>query len=256
MDFPLTPAQIQYMVMPHDKVHTLRKYISEGVHTIEKHTVVRLAFLRETMPELERGAVLQVTLPGREWLVVNRATQYGVEVARFSMDDSSYLVPDFNLLERAGEAGATGAGMSSEQREELAVWLAVATKQQRLHEMIVFTLGKILDQEVTRSVGQLQAIWPMLCTLINNDPAATRNNWPADREFYKTWQERFRAPRRNMSSYQPDPAILNNYAKYIKASDTVLTAASLLAPVGGLVANTLGAPVAEIVQWERLTTPT
>jgi hypothetical protein len=251
-DFPLTSTQIQYAVMPRDKVDTLRNYISQGTETIEKHTVLRLAFLRQCMPELHRGAVVNLTLPNRDWIVVDRATQYGMGVTKFSMDESSYLVPDWGLLNRAGEDGShPDAQLSDEQRQDLVTWINRAIKQKRLHDMLKYTIANILDIDGhARTVGHLQAIWPMLCTLINNDPAATNPSWTNDRIFYDTWRDRFRAPRRNMGSYKPDPEVLKKFATFIRASDSVLAAGSILAPY----TPDRKQIQASLVQWEKLPT--
>lgn len=255
-DFPLTATQIQYAVMPRDKVDTLRRYISEGTHTIEKHTVIRLAFLRQCMPELARGAVVNLTLPNRDWIVVDRATQYGIGVTKFNMDDSSYLVPDWDLLNRAGEDGShPGAQLSDEQRQDLVTWINRAIKQKRLHDMTKYTLARILSddplQSSARTVGHLQAIWPMLCTLVNNDPAAVKPLWANDKIFYETWRDRFRAPRRNMGSYKPDPEVIKKFGTFIKACDSVLAAGSILAPY----VPDKKQIQASLVQWEKLEPP-
>jgi hypothetical protein len=248
-DFPMTATQIQYAVMPRDKVDTLRRYISEGTQTIEKHVTIRLAFLRQCMPELARGAVVNLTLPNRDWIVVDRATQYGMGVTKFSMDESSYLVPDFD---QANVSGAVDAQLSDEQRQDLVTWINRAIKQKRLHDMLKYTIANILDIDGhARTVGHLQAIWPMLCTLINNDPAATSPSWVNDRIFYDTWRDRFRAPRRNMGSYKPDPEVIEKFATFIRASDSVLAAGSILAPY----VPDKKQIQACLVQWEKLETP-
>ena len=248
-DFPLTSTQIQYSIMPRDKVDTLRRYISEGTQTIEKHTVVRLAFLRQCMPELARGAVVNLTLPARDWLIVDRATQYGMGVTKFNMDESSYLVPDWDLL---NSTGAPGAELTDEQRAELVIWINRAIKQKRLHDMLKYTIANILDTDGNaRTVGHLQAIWPMLCTLMNNDPAAVKPLWTNDKTFYETWRDRFRAPRRNMGSYKPDPEVVKKFATFIRACDSVLAAGSILAPY----VPDKKQIQASLVQWEKLSEP-
>jgi hypothetical protein len=248
-DFPLTSTQIQYAVMVRQRADTLRRYITEGVQTIEKHTVIRLAFLRQCMPELARGAVVTLTLPSRDWIVVDRATQYGMGVTKFSMDESSYLVPDWDLL---NSAGAPGAELTDEQRQDLVTWINRAIKQKRLHDMLKYTLANILDDnKQARTVGHLQAIWPMLCTLMNNDPAALNPSWQNDQVFYETWRDRFRAPRRNMGSYKPDPEVLKKFGTFIRACDSVLAAGTILAPYTPDKKQIQ----ASLVQWEKIEHP-
>jgi hypothetical protein len=142
-----------------------------------------------------------------------------------------------------------GAEFTDEQRAELVIWINRAIKQKRLHDMLKYTLVHILDVDGhARTVGHLQAIWPMLCTLMNNDPAAVNPSWANDKIFYETWRDRFRAPRRNMGSYKPDPEVLKKFGTFIKACDSVLAAGTILAPFEPNKKQVQ----ASLVQWEKL----
>lgn len=215
--FPLTTSQIQFSIMEESKVNTLRRYIDEGVQTIEKHRQLRMVLLREALPELPRSVVLRVVLP--EWVVVDRATHYGVTSTKYAANESQYLVPDFSSEER----------LSPDDRHRLISWVERAVRQRRLHALIVTAVQTIVPEHVP-TIAHLQQLWPMMCTFMNNDPAALNPRDRSDREFYKLWQDRFRAPVRPMKRYAPDPAIKAKYTKLIKAADTMFAAGMLLAP--------------------------
>ena len=212
-DFPLTTAQIQFAILDEAKVHTMRRLIDEGVQTIERHRSVRLAFLREKLPELRRGAVVVVNLP--EWVVVGRSTSYGMSSTKFTMDDKNYLVPDFSEQR-----------LTPDERTELVAWINRAIRQKRLHEIVTHTVPLIL-RDHAKTCAHLHQIWPLLTTLINNDKGLARN----DKAFYETWRDRFRAPSRALKSYRPDPDVLNKYRKHIAAANIALMAGELLAPI-------------------------
>lgn len=216
--FPLSVSEIQHTVMDREKVTTMRRLIQQGVRTIEKHHTLRCAFLRGKFPELRRGCVLQLTLP--EWIVVDRGTQYGMSTTRFEMDDSHYLVPDFDM----NDGNVVDVGT----RAELIAWLNRAIRQKRLHEILVHTVNNVLNKH-TPTVMHLHHLWPMLTTLMNNDPSATNARFQGDREFYELWIKRFRAPGRKLRSYQPARETVETYGKLIHACDTVLSAGSVLA---------------------------
>lgn len=218
-DFPLTVDQIQYAVMPAERVKTMRRLISDGVKTIERHRVLRLAFLREKFPELRRGAVIHVELP--EWIVVDRGTSYGMHTTKFDASDHHYLVPDFSLNPTWD--------LNAEQRAELIDWINRCIRQKRLHEIMNWTTSHVLDKHAP-TVAHLHQLWPMLCTLINSDPSTTSAKYYKDREFFEMWRDRFRAPKRALMSYKPKPGVLDEFAKLIKACDTMLASGIVLAP--------------------------
>ncbi len=219
-DFPLTVGQIQFAVMPEERVKTMRRLVSEGVKTIERHRVLRLAFLREKFPELRRGAVIHVELP--EWIVVDRSTSYGMHTTKFDMDDTHYLVPDFSLNGPTRE-------LDQDQRAELITWINRCIRQKRLHEIMNWTTSHVLDKHAP-TVAHLHQVWPMMCTLINSDPNTTSAKYYKDREFFEMWRDRFRAPKRQLTSYKPKPGVLDEFGRLIKACNTVLTAGIVLAP--------------------------
>jgi hypothetical protein len=234
---PLTVTQIQYAVMPEERVKTMRALITSGVRTIERHRVIRLAFLRDKFPELRRGAVIHVELP--EWIVVDRSTSYGMHTTKFEMDDHHYLVPDFSLN------GPTH-DLDPDQRKELIDWINRCIRQKRLHEIMNYATSHVLDKHAP-TVAHLHQLWPMLCTLINSDQDTNRKFYK-DREFYEMWRDRFRAPKRALTSYKPKLDTLDRFAKLIKACDTVLAAGIVLAPYeedDKLIK-------AELQQWEPL----
>ena len=135
-DFPLTTAQIQFSIMEESKVHVLRGYIETGTQTIEKHRQLRLALLREKIPELPRGAVLQVVLP--EWVVVERGTQFGVSTTKFQVSESHYLVPDFSEDR-----------LTASERVGLVNWVLRAVRQKRLHQLISLAVGEVVEKHAT-----------------------------------------------------------------------------------------------------------
>jgi hypothetical protein len=210
-DFPLSSMQIQYAIMPEDRVDTLKKLINEGVRTIEKHRQIRVAFLRETLPELRRGAVVSLVLP--EWVVVDRSTHFGIASTKFSMTEQHYLVPKLSCV-------------SPESRAELVTWINRVIRQKRLHEIVIRAVGEIMHNHAP-TCAHLHQIWPTLTTLINSDAGLQRQRH--DRELYNTWSERFRAPARALKSYRPKPDVINSYAKLIHAADTAITAGMVLA---------------------------
>lgn len=231
-DFPLTTSEIQYAIMPEERVDTLRRLINEGVRTIEKHRQVRVAFLRDVLPELRRGAIVALTLPN--WVVVDRSTHFGIATTKFSMSEQHYLVPRLDRTE--GKSCLT-----PESRAELVAWLNRVIRQKRLHEIVIHTVGHIMHEDAP-SCAHLHQLWPMLTTLINNDSSLQGR----DRHLYNTWADRFRAPARALKSYRPKPDVINKYAKLIHAADTAITAGLVLAPYS----HDAKKVIAELENWE------
>ena len=215
-DFPLTTAQIQFSIMEEEKVHTLRRYIDEGTKTIEKHRQLRIALLRDKIPGLPRGTVLQVTLP--DWVVVERSTHYGISSTKFQADESHYLVPDFSE-ER----------LTVSERQALVNWVKRAVRQHRMHKLITATVNQVVTKHAL-TIAHMQQLWPMLCTFMNSDPEALNARYQGDRVFYAMWRDRFRAPVRPMQRYNPTPEVVAKFGKIIHHADIVLAAGMMLAP--------------------------
>ena len=238
-NFPLTTAEVQYhcVALNDEQVGTLQRLKTEGVETIERHRQIRLALVRDTIPELRRGVVLAVHLP--EPIFVGRATQYGIPATKFRPDENHYIVPDL-------------ANLDATSRRALVVWVERALRQVRLFEITDYCVKKVLEDHAP-TASHLHAIWPTLTTLVNLANAGPHVSHR--RRFGRTtpdvstsWQEKFRNPTRSLKQYQPDSDVRNKFAKLITASDTMIVAGQFLRdmPYRRDVINV------NIEHWERL----
>ena len=210
-NFPLNVQDLQYncAALTVEQVNTMRRLESEGVRTIEHHRQLRLAFIRENLPELRRGVVLNIQLP--EWIVVGRGTQWGVSTTKFDPDENHYIVPDLAQLD---------PGL----RKNLSTWIDRALRQVRLFEITEYMVGQALDHQYTPTTSHLHAFWPTLTTLVDPSMAYGHNN----KNQVQRWQDRFRNPTRSLRAYKPDADVYNKFAKFILAADTVLAAGLVL----------------------------
>lgn len=230
-DFPLTTAELQYhcSALNAEQVDTLRRLDAEGVRTIEHHTQLRLAFIRENLPEIRRGVVLNLQLP--EWIVVGKGTQWGISTTKFDPDENHYIVPNVSTLDPTS-------------RIDLVSWIHRALRQVRLYEITSYMVGKALEEELSPTTSHLHALWPMLTTLVDADQVTRYRH----KEQAVRWQDRFRNPTRRITPYKPDEAVVNKFSKLILAADTMLSAGMILPdthPQRGQVR-------AMIEHWERL----
>jgi hypothetical protein len=229
-DFPLTTAQVQYLVTPADQVSRMRQLISEGIQTIERHAQIRVAFLRDRLPGLKRSIVLSMQLPER--IVVGKSTQWHVPLTKFDVSEGHYLVPDNTTLDK-------------DDRESLVRWLERALRQQRLYEITEACVKDLLmNAQMSPTSSHLRALWPTLCKLVEVPTGGYRT----DIDRTKLWQERFRNPTRSLRSYQPSPEVKDRYAKLLVAADMAISA--------GLVMDAYQQPAGvihcDIEHWERL----
>jgi hypothetical protein len=233
-DFPLTTAQIQYhcAALTQDQVNILRRLDGEGVRTIEHHRQLRLAFIRDSLPELRRGVVLMLQLP--EWVVVGRGTQWGISTTKFEADESHYIVPSLSELD-------------ARSRKDLITWIDRALRQVRLFEITDYCLKYVLEQERTPTTSHLHAFWPTLTTLVEPDQL-THTYGRGGKNSAARWQDRFRNPTRSLRAYQPDTDVKNKVAKLLVAADTMLAAGRVL-PDYSPPGNTIRV---QIEHWERL----
>lgn len=203
-DFPLTVATIQNLVLPESQVADLRRLYAEGIRTIEKHEMIRLAFLREILPGIPRGLVVACHLPER--IFVARATQWGMQTTKFSMDEGGYLVPDLTKL----DPGET---------KNLANWVNRVVRAKRLKELTDTTVEIIVDKYIP-TTSHMHALWPGLASL-----ARTADTY-GGRGI--SWKDRVRHQTRSLKKYQPEPEVIQRYGKRIQAADTVLTQGDML----------------------------
>lgn len=211
-DFPLTVEQLQSIVLPAEQLAAMKKLVSEGVRTIEKHKQIRIALLRDHLPELNRAAVLQLWLP--EQIFVGRGTQYGISTTKFSVTENHYLVPRFDQLDDL-------------TRSQLVAWTAQAVRQTRLHVIVHQTVSEVTESrwmELVPTAAHAHAFWPMLTTLTTKLPNMQHDH-VAD-----MWTPRFANPTRSLRAYQPDAAEVTRYQKVILACDSVLAAGKILSP--------------------------
>jgi hypothetical protein len=230
-NFPLNVQDLQYncAALTADQVNTLRQLDSDGVRTIEHHKQLRLAFIRENLPELRRGVVLHLQLP--EWIVVGRGTQWGIGTTKFQIDENHYIVPDMNQL-------------APSLRAALVTWINQALRQHRLFEITSYMLDQALDHKYTPTTSHLHAFWPALTTLVDPTTAFGRNN----KDQVARWQERFRNPTRSLRAYRPNADVYNKFAKFILAADTVLAAGMVLPDVHKQKTDI----AVSIEHWERI----
>jgi hypothetical protein len=210
-NFPLTVAQLQYhcAALTEEQVDTLRRLDGEGVRTIEHHTQLRLAFIRDNLPELRRGVVLSLQLP--EWIVVGKGTQWGIGTTKFKPDENHYIVPDL-------------ARLDGKSRKELVTWIERALRQVRLYEITDYMVTQALLTEHSPTTSHLHALWPTLTTL--EDP--TLMTYQSYKQQATRWQDRFRNPTRRITPYKPDEAVRNKFSKLILAADTMISAGMIL----------------------------
>ena len=233
-NFPLNTAEIQYHCtgLTEEQVDTLRRLDSEGVRTIEHHNQLRLAFLRENVPELRRGVVLALQLP--EWVVVGKGTQWGISTTKFQPDENHYIVP---MLD----------GLQPSSRKDLVAWINQALRQVRLYEITEYCVEYVMRHEITPTTSHLHAFWPTLTTLVDPD-LLNHSHGRGGKNQAVRWQDRFRNPTKSLKSYQPDIDLKNKLAKLITAADTMIAAGLVLpdyVPPRGLVR-------VQFEHWERI----
>ena len=231
-DFPLTTTQLQYhcSALTGEQVDTLRRLDGDGVRTIEHHRRLRLAFIRDNLPELRRGVVVMIQLP--EWIVVGKRTQWGITTTSFKPDESHYIVPSL-------------AWADAKDRRALVTWINQALRQVRLYEITDYMVGTALDEKHTPTTSHLHAFWPVLTKLVESEHVHGRQY-----EQEAIWRGRFRNPTRSLKAYQPDTDVKNKYAPLIRAADTMIAAGMVLPEtVTGLDHSQV---VATIEHWERI----
>lgn len=228
--FPLTTAEVQYhcAALTEDQVNTLRRLVDEGVRTIERHVNLRLAFIRDAMPELRRGVVVDIRLP--EYIHVGRGTQWSIPTTKFNMSENHYIVPDL-------------ANLQTSSRKDLGAWIDRALRQVRLYEITEYCVTQLLLEKYSPTTSHLHVLWPTLTTLVDI------NVHPHSLAKHKLWQDRFRNPTRSLRQYHPDIDVKNKFSKLIMAADTMITAGMMLPDP---VSPPRGVIHASIEHWERL----
>lgn len=213
-----------------DQLATLQQLWAEGVRTIERHSELRLAFLRERFPELRRGVVLRLEL--NKVVFTGRATAFGMSVPKFDVNDTHYIVPEFGNLDQ-------------DQRAALIIWLERLVRQERMHEVVKFCARDIImNPKRTPTVAHMLAIWPTVGSLI--DPSAERH--PHQRKQLEEWRERFRnPPLRNKQLYVPDGDFMATWSGRIKVADTQIAQGMVLSEI-----KDEGPIKARVEQWQRI----
>ncbi len=230
-NFPLDMAAIQdhCTALTQEQIATMRELSEQGVRTIEQHTQLRLAFIRNVnMPELRRSVVVELRLPAS--VFVGRGTQWGIATTKFKDDEKHYIVPEL-------------VDLNPELRSELVSWIDKALRQTRLYEITDYCVNAIMDEKLSPTTSHLHAVWPTLTTLVDPSEVFVRS-----RERVEVWRERFRNPTKSLRAYQPHIHVKQKFAKLITAADTMLSAGRIF----GEVQDRRRVIHATIEHWERI----
>lgn len=213
LNIPLDVDLIQHggLNLTDEQLATLKKLWSEGVHTIDRHTELRLSFIRDYFPELRRGVTLLLSLP--KAVFTGRATAYGLPAPKYDVDDGHYILPRFTNL-------------NTEQRATLITWLDRVIRQARMNEVVEHCVQHIIrNDKRSPSIAHLMTIWPTIGSVV--DPNAGRN--PYERKTHQEWLERFRnPPLRNKQLYVPDAEFMAKWSKLLKIADVQIAQGMVL----------------------------
>lgn len=194
-DFPLTTAQLQYAVMPNEQIASLQRLRADGIQELPEHESVHLLLSRAYLPALARSCIIHLKLP--EPIFAQRPTGYVGKPTDFSIHNPQALAPDW-------------AGLSEEDRQELATWANNIIKASRHEQMVSATVVEVLKECL--SIGHVLAVWPALASLVLD----------------AQWKSRFRNGPRSLRGYAPRAHLVTRLSPQMKASEVVLSAAELL----------------------------
>lgn len=212
--FPLTRDELQLAVLPNDLLEDMQSLKARGVIGLPVEDDPDIHLTRDTVPRLQRGAVIRVCL--HESILVACTTNfYGSDVAgtkhtRTLTIDPARLHPD-SLL-------------------RLSDWTNNVVRVSRHKALVDDTVFTVLA--ACASVGHVLAAWPMLATLVE-DPF---------------WKARFRNGPRSLVNYAPKIELLRRMGKRMQASEAVLAEAEMLEPF----VHKAGENVAYLHAWEKL----
>jgi hypothetical protein len=209
--FPLTVEQIQGSVLSQTQIDRMTQLSEEGIQTIEKHSELRLALLRDSnLPGIRRSTVVYLSLP--KSIFVGRATMYSISTTKFDVNENHYLIPDFSNLHDTA-------------REELCAWVDKCVRQERLRKIVIYCAAQVL-REHAQTTSHLHALWPELATLVDPDDPTVYTHQKAQ---YRKWVERMRNPvRRNLAAYKPAPEVKERFGRMIQAANVHLAAGMVL----------------------------
>jgi hypothetical protein len=182
--FPLSTDEVQDMLIEPKHLAQMRELHQAGIKTITTWEYVRVAFIRDKIPELKRGIVLYLQMPRKmsPKLFLKYATMLGVATTKWNEGDDAYVVPNLEVL-------------NDDKRMDLMQWLNDALMKTRLHEAATMLSQEVLGWAPTAM--HLQSAWPLLCTLVS--PSTAYHDRPL-----VVWKERFRNPvTRNLKAYRP-----------------------------------------------------
>jgi hypothetical protein len=227
-EFPLTPDQIQHMVLSEHHLSTMRKLEQEGITTIERHGTIRLLFRRDTFPGLRRHAIMWMILP--RGIFVPRNTTGRIDKTNFGKDETRYIVPRVEALDVGDKARITE-------------WVNKMTRQTRLREITRVLAATIIENHAP-TAAHLRAFWPTIATVFHGVKQQSTHH---RRLEASDWAERFRNLPKHTSAYTPDPAVRARFAPFMPAADSVLLSAMLLEPYKRVA----GASTLDIEHWEK-----
>jgi hypothetical protein len=210
-DFPLTVDQVQRIVLDPELRLKMEELVASGIKTIEMHNQIRIAFLKEKLPGMQRSAVFMFQLPRR--IFVGQATQFHISTTKFRLDEGHYLIPDLDTL-------------SQETRTQLIKWIARCVRQRRLADVTRFAVNEVLDQHA-KTVAHLLALWPSLATMSTGNRHWRNGRWDDD----TTWRDRFRDNVKYPNHYKASYEVRQKYAEMIRAADVVLVEGEILQPL-------------------------
>lgn len=227
--FPLTVQEIQDMVLDPDTCGELQNLMNRGIQTISKHSTLRLAFLRERIPELKRSAVILVNAPNdkRSPWFVKYSTQFSIsgEVKYDANSTSQYIVADLGLL-------------SAERREKLITWLDRAIRQERIRE-VALKISREIVKNHAKTTTHLQVLFPALTKVFESNKDS----------YLQNWAEKFRNPARSLYRYTPEAWVELTFKPLFPVVEAAINAGNL---IGKDIDEDAKKLRVKVEHWERL----
>jgi hypothetical protein len=109
--------------------------------------------------------------------------------------------------------------MTSEQHEEVCIWLKRALAERRNIALVYSTVKEVLANMQTTS--DVVAWWPALCGYVSDSADGwSRAPWP--------WKSRLASPPRDLKRHGPSPEVRAKYSDRIEVSNMLLAGAALM----------------------------
>ena len=225
LNFPLDVNQIELAITEGDTRDKMRALQTLGVEQ-PRTTNVNILLDRAVIPNLKRSVIVNVVELPRAVFVPYTGVYGSVHNWHWGKPNPRHRDCYTTSLEH----------ISDDTREALGVWANNAVRSARMCRLVSQIVSSTIDERRCRTVGHLQAWWPALCRIYDNEPV---------------WIQRLRnPPTRNLRIYEPsNRASWLEEAKLREAAEHVFAMASTL-PVYSHPKNTLRAMLARIESLE------